>query len=64
MTFDDVRVCPYCESDDTYDFSTDELEFGWDGLGHYNVDCHCNKCNKNFRLYMKFEYIVKESYTR
>lgn len=63
-TIDDVMICPNCNSDDTYSYSTDEIEFSYDGTGHYFVDCKCNKCNNNFRLYMRFNYNITQAYTR
>ena len=59
----DVMICPACGESDCYEYSADETEFGL-GEGHYNVDCHCSTCGKNFRLYMRFKYSVTEAYTR
>ena len=63
-SIDDVMICPYCGSDDCYEYSTDELGFDSDGTGHYYVDCHCKKCNDGFRLCTEFEYSVTKSHTR
>ena len=60
----DVMICPYCGSDDCYEFSTDEIYFEDDNKGHYSVDCHCNDCKKDFRLVMNFEYNVTKSQVR
>lgn len=60
----DVMLCPHCDSDNCYEYSTDEIEFDVNGIGHYCVDCHCNKCGKNFRLYTEFEYSITKVYTR
>ena len=61
---DDVMICPYCNNEDCYKYSTDELGFDSDGTGHYYVDCHCTKCGKDFRLCTEFEYSVTKSWTR
>jgi len=50
--------CKYCNSDDTYIWDTDEIEFDCDGTGHYYVDCHCNSCNKDFRALFDFKYQI------
>ena len=63
-TLDDVMICPECNGDDCYKYSTDETEFGIDGKGHYYIDCHCNRCGKNFRLCTEFEYSITKAYTR
>lgn len=63
-SIDDVMICPYCGKDDCYEYSTDEFGFDSDGTGHYYADCHCKKCNDDFRLYTEFEYSVTKSYTR
>lgn len=60
----DVMICPHCKNDNCYEHSTDEIEFKADGNGHYYVDCYCNECGKDFRLYMEFEYSVTKAYTR
>lgn len=63
MTISDVMICPKCKNNNAYEYSTDEIEFNWDGTGHYYVDCRCNECDNRFRLYMKFSYLTTESYT-
>ena len=60
----DVMLCPDCNSDDCYEYDTDEIEFGVNGTGHHYIDCHCNECGRNFRLYTEFEYSVTKAYTR
>ena len=60
----DVMRCPDCDSDDCYEYGTDEITFDINGHGHYYVDCHCRKCGKNFRLYTEFEYSVTKAYAR
>lgn len=64
MTIDDIRICPKCKSDNTYEYNTDEIEFDHTGNGHYYVDCHCQNCGHNFRLYMNFEYKVTNSHCK
>lgn len=63
-SIDDVMLCPFCNNDNCYEYSTDELAFETDCTGHYYVDCHCNECGKDFRLCTEFEYFVTKSYTR
>ena len=63
-TLDDVMICPYCGSDNCYDFGEDEICFENDNKGHYSVDCHCINCNKDFRLVMNFEYNVTKAQVR
>lgn len=60
-TISDVMICPVCGSSSCYEYNRDEVEFGIDGTGHYNVDCHCTNCGKDFRLYTEFEYSIKYS---
>jgi hypothetical protein len=62
-SIDDVMICPYCSSEDCYEYCTDEIALDSDGTGHYYVDCHCNKCGDDFRLYTEFEYSVTKSWT-
>ena len=31
-------TCPKCGSDDWYQYDTDEVEFSFDGTGHYYID--------------------------
>lgn len=61
-TVADVMECRYCGSEDTYEYNTDEVEFGYNGTGHYYADCHCNDCGRDFRRYINFKYTV-ESYS-
>lgn len=63
-TFDDVIICPKCGGEDTYSYDTDELEFGYDGTGHYYADCACKACGNHFHLYTYFKYEIISSYTR
>jgi hypothetical protein len=63
-SLDDVMICPNCESDDCYTYSTDEIEFSANCTGHYYVDCHCKNCGRNFRLYAEFNYSVTKSDAR
>lgn len=60
----DVMICPICGSSDCEENCSDETEFGANGDGHYDVDCHCKNCDKYFRLYMEFKYSVTKAYTR
>ena len=55
-------TCPKCGSDDWYHYNTDEIEFSYDGTGHYYIDCHCNNCNNGWRQYYKFKYIVTDEW--
>ena len=57
-TVADVMECRYCGSDNTYIYGTDEIEFEYDGTGHYYADCHCNSCGHGFRRYINFRYNV------
>lgn len=57
MSFEDVIICPTC-GQDMYVYSTDEIDFGIDHKGHYNVDVYCPQCNKNERLYVHFKYHI------
>ena len=63
-TIDDVMICPKCKSDNTYGYSTDEIEFEGNGEGHYDVDCCCINCDTRFRLCMSFKYTVTDVYVR
>lgn len=63
-TIDDVMICPDCKSDNCYSYDTDEVEFSYDGTGHYYVNCQCRECKNTFRLYAKFKYEITDSYTR
>ena len=57
-TIADIMDCPKCGSGNTYEYNTDEIEFGYDGTGHYYVDCACADCKHNWRLRMYFKYDV------
>lgn len=59
----DVMICPECGNNNCYVYSTDEIEFEFNGKGHYYADCICKDCSKNFRLYTQFEYNITEAYT-
>ena len=63
-TIDEVMICPKCKGEDTHPYDTDEIEFGYDGTGHYYVDCTCNTCGNHFRLYTEFKYEITSSHTR
>ena len=54
----DALRCPTCNSDNTQEYSTDEIEFLSDGTGHYFVDCKCNDCGDTFRRYIHFKYQI------
>lgn len=62
-TIDDAMICPYCGEKDVYFYCTDEIELCGDGTGHYYADCHCTKCDRDFRLYTHFEYGITKYYT-
>lgn len=63
-SIDDVMICPHCQGEDCYEYSTDELAFHSDGTGHYYADCHCSQCGEDFRLHTKFKYSVTEAWAR
>lgn len=54
----DALDCPECGSDNTYEYNTDEIEFSYDGTGHYYVDCQCKDCKNSFRRYIHFKYQI------
>lgn len=54
-------VCPFCKSDNWYQYDTDEHEFSADGTGHYRFDIHCNDCDGHSRVSFKFSYEIMES---
>lgn len=57
----DVMKCPGCgNKESVYRFSTNDIAFYRDNTGYYSVNCHCEKCNINFRLFMHFEYNITE----
>lgn len=56
-------ICPNCQSKNCYEYNTDEIEFSYDGTGHYFTDCHCKDCNDDFRLYTEFTYNITKSHT-
>ena len=64
QSLQDVMICPHCNSEDCYEYSTDEIDFEYNGVGHYYVDCHCRKCHANFRLYTQFNYFVTNASTK
>ena len=59
----DVMKCPHCNSENCYSYDIDDIEFDADNNGHYYVDCHCKDCDKGFRLYMQFTYVVTSATT-
>jgi hypothetical protein len=62
-TIADIMNCPKCGSENTYEYSTDEIEFCYDGTGHYYVDCACADCKHKWRLRMYFKYdVTSDSY--
>lgn len=63
-TIDDVMICPQCGSDETFEHDVDELEFSYNGTGHYIVICYCKQCQECFNLHMNFKYEVTDSWTR
>jgi hypothetical protein len=54
-------LCPFCKSDNWYQYDTDEQEFCGDGTGHYRFDIHCEDCDKCSRVEFKFTYEITES---
>ena len=58
ITIADVLDCPNCGSPNTYEYSTDEIEFSFDGTGQYNTDCRCKDCGISFRTYINFSYNI------
>lgn len=62
-TIDEVMICPKCNSNNTSEYSIDEIEFNSDGTGHYYVDCSCQDCGNHFRLYTNFKYDITSSRT-
>ena len=63
MSIEDVAICEKCGADlDIY--STDELEFGIGGEGHYYADCGCLFCGTTKRLCINFKYEITDCYFR
>lgn len=60
-TIGDIK-CPYCGSDDTTIYGTDEIEFDADGTGHYFADVSCLNCKKSFRSYYRFKYEITDQH--
>lgn len=61
----DCAICPKCQSDDTYSYSTDEFELDEvSDKGHANIDYRCKDCGKNFRVCVKFTYNITDSWIR
>lgn len=59
-TIDDF-TCPECGSINCYECETDEVDFCFNGTGHYYVICHCVDCNNHFKQCYEFKYeITKE----
>lgn len=56
----DIMVCPECDSDNTYQYDDDEIEFSDDNTGHYRFFCKCQDCGTRFVKNMYFKYEVKE----
>lgn len=50
--------CEKCGAEACYIYNTDEIEFSYDGTGHYYADCHCRRCDHDFRKYYSFKYEV------
>lgn len=48
--------CDYCGAKACYTYNDDEIEFEKNGRGHYFVDCHCRKCDTDFRKTFYFKY--------
>lgn len=63
-TITDIMICPKCGSDNTYEYSVDEIEFCADGTGHYYSYCSCKDCDHNFKMCMEFDYSVTNSHIR
>lgn len=60
----DFIKCPHCGSDNTNLTNTDEIDFNYDGTGHFYFDCYCKDCQKYFRTYIEFDYIITKAWTR
>lgn len=60
----DFIKCPHCGSDNANFTGTDEIDFNYDGTGHFYFDCYCNDCKKYFRAYTEFDYKVTKAWTR
>ena len=58
----DIMSCPYCRSDNTYIYNTDEVDFDYNNIGHYYFDCHCDNCIRNFRKHIEFKYEITKDY--
>ena len=58
-TIANKMTCPKCGSDNTYEYSTDEVMFDYDGTGHYMFYCSCKDCKHNWKAKMEFTYEVK-----
>lgn len=56
-------VCPKC-GDECYPYDIDEIDFSFDGTGHYYVYCYCKNCDKNFKRYYEFKYEVTKEWSR
>lgn len=56
-------TCPKCgNSDNWYQYDTDEIEFSFDGTGHYYINCHCNNCNNRWRQCYEFKYVITKEW--
>ena len=52
----DYMICPNCGSEDSYLYDTDEVDFGYDNIGHYYFYCHCKNCGNDWKSTMNFKY--------
>lgn len=55
-------TCPKCGSNNWYSYNTDEIEFSFDGTGHYYIDCECKDCYNDWRQYYKFKYVITKEW--
>ena len=59
-TIADIMLCHACKGFNVEIYNTDEIDFGYNGTGHYFADCRCYDCQKDFRLKMHFKYEVTD----
>ena len=57
-TIADIMSCPVCNSENTYTYGHDEIDFGYDGKGSYIFYCHCKECEHDWKNVMNFHYEV------
>ena len=57
-TIADIMNCPVCNSENTYMYGHDDVDFGYDGTGHYMFYCSCKDCKHNWKAKMEFTYEV------